>query len=207
MDTKVCKKCGVEKPVSNFSKGGKQLRANGEWNQYYKTTCKQCTNKGRTRIDNVDPKVCNKCGVSKPLAEYHYEKDRDRYRGECRQCRCNWRNAHRPNIAERLNAKSRDRWANESGYAERQRETHKKSREKHKDRRNAERRERWVNDPEYAERQRQYQRDRWANNPEYRERCKEQNRLYCEKHKEELKEKNKIYYEENKEKISEYSKQ
>ncbi len=77
-ESKVCKKCGVEKPVSDFGKGGKQLRADGNLKQYYHTTCKKCINKGRTRIDNIDPKVCNKCGISKPLTEYNYEKDRYR---------------------------------------------------------------------------------------------------------------------------------
>ena len=68
MSTQVCKKCGVEKSVSEFAKGGKIQLKSGETKQYYKTTCKQCTNKGRVRFDNVDPKVCNKCGVSKPLS-------------------------------------------------------------------------------------------------------------------------------------------
>tara|TARA_B100001059_G_scaffold228954_1_gene260779 strand:+ start:102 stop:1097 length:996 start_codon:yes stop_codon:yes gene_type:complete len=203
MDTQVCKKCGIEKPVSNFSKKGKQQRANGEWKQYYHSTCKQCVNTPRVRKDNLDPKVCNKCGVSKPLAEYHYEKGRDRYRGACRQCRSNWRNAHRPNIAERLNAKSRDRWANEPGYAERQRETNKKSREKHKDRKNAEQRERYANDPVYREKMKQQQKDIWANNLEYRERCKKINKLYHEEHKEEIRIKQKKYTEENKDRIRE----
>ena len=203
MDTQVCKECGAEKSVSEFAKSGKRQLGSGEWKQYYKNKCKQCTNKGRTRIDNVDPKVCNKCGVSKPLAEYHYSKDRDRYRGECRQCRCNWRNAHRPNIAERLNAKSRDRWANEAGYAERQRETNKKSREKHKDRRNAEQRERYANDFVYREKMKQNQRDRWANNPEHREKSKKQNKIYREENKEELRIKQQKYIEENKDKIRE----
>ena len=139
----------------------------------------------------------------KPLSEYHYEKNRDRYRGQCKQCRCNWRNAHRPKIAERLNAKARDRRANEPGYAERQRATHKKSREKHKDRWNAEQRERYANDPEYAERQRQYQRDYWANNPEHREKSKKQSKIYREENKEELRIKKQKYTEENKDKIRE----
>lgn len=68
MDTKVCKKCGVEKLVSNFSKGGKQQRANGEWKQYYHSTCKQCVNTPRVRKDNLDPKVCNICCTSKSLS-------------------------------------------------------------------------------------------------------------------------------------------
>tara|TARA_R110002012_G_scaffold35523_2_gene101273 strand:+ start:885 stop:1880 length:996 start_codon:yes stop_codon:yes gene_type:complete len=206
MSTQVCKKCGVEKPVSNFGKSTCRTLADGTKKQYYRTTCKQCINTPLKRIDNLDPKVCNKCGVSKPLAEYHYEKGRDRYRGECRQCRSNWRNAHRPKIAERLNAKSRNRWANEPGYAEKQRETNKKSREKHKDRRNAEKRELYANDLEYRENLLQERRDLWANNSEYKERCKERNKLYHQEHKEELSIKKQKYAEENKDKIRERQK-
>ena len=103
-DTKVCKKCGVEKPVSDFGKGGKQLRANGEWKQYYQSTCKQCVNTPRVRKDNLDPKICSKCGVSKPLSEYQFEHHRDRYRAECKQCKYEQRlksRAENPEIVAR----------------------------------------------------------------------------------------------------------
>ena len=111
MSTQVCKKCGVEKSVSEFGKSGKRQLESGEWKQYYKTTCKQCTNKGRVRFDNVDPKVCNKCGVSKPLSEYAYEPSRDRYRGECKQCKHEQRmksRAENPEIVAR--ERERNRW-------------------------------------------------------------------------------------------------
>ena len=206
MDTKVCKKCGVEKPVSDFGKAGKQLRANGEWKQYYHTTCKQCVNTPRVRKDNVDPKVCNKCGVSKPLSEYAFEAHRDRYRSECKQCKYEQRKKHRaenPEVIERERERNRWRYSNVEGVRERAREVASKSRAKHKDRWNAKQRERYANDSEYAEKQRQYQRDLWANNPEYRERCKELNKIYREENKEELRIKQQKYIEENKDKIKE----
>ena len=207
MSTQICKKCGIEKPISDFSKSGKQLQANGEWKQHYKTSCKQCKNKGRVRKDNIDPKVCNKCGVSKPLAEYHYEKDRDRYRAQCRECRSNQRNAHRPKIAERLNAKVRDRRANDPEYAERQRVTNKKSREKHKDRMNAERRDRYANDPVYREKMKQEQRDRWANMTDDEKKAyKLRTDQWIENNKERYVEYKKQYQIENKEWIAEKSK-
>jgi len=207
METKVCKKCGVEKPVSDFAKGGKQLRADGNLKQYYHTTCKKCINKGRIRVDNIDPKVCNKCGTSKPLTEYHYEKDRNRYRGECRSCRNTTRNKHYPKVKDKLNARCRYRWVNEPGYAEKQRETGRKSREKHKDVYNANHRERYANDPVYREKLKQEQRDRWANNPEHRAKSKETTRKWVEKNQERYIATNAKYYQENKEKIREYSKQ
>ena len=206
MDIKVCKKCGVEKPVSNFSKGGKQQRANGEWKQYYHSTCKQCVNTPRVRKDNLDPKVCNICCTSKSLSEYAYDAKRDRYRGDCKQCKYEQRLKHRvenPEVIERERERNRWRYSNVEGVRERAREVSNNSRAKHKDRRNAEQRERYVNDPVYREKMKQEQRDLWANNLEYRERCKKINKIYREEHKEELRIKQQKYIEENKDKIRE----
>jgi len=209
MDTKTCKKCGIEKPVSDFSKGGKQLRANGEWKQYYHTTCKQCVNTPRVRKDNVDPKVCNKCGVSKPLSEYAFEAHRDRYRGECKQCKYEQRlksRAENPEIVARERDRNRWRYNNVEGVAERALEVSSKSRAKHKERWNAEQRERYANDPEYAEKIRQKHRDYRANNPEYRERMKLKTEEWIENNKERYKEYKKQYQIENKEWIAEKQK-
>jgi len=207
METKICKKCGVAKPVSNFGKSSNQLRANGEWKQYYHTTCKQCTNKGRVRFDNVDPKVCNKCGVSKPLSEYAYEPSRDRYRGDCKQCKYKQRLKHRaenPEIIERERERNRWRYNNVEGVRERAREVSNKSRAKHKDRRNAEQRERYANDPEYAEKQRQYQKDRWANmTDDEKKASKLKTDQWIENNKERYTEYKKQYHIENKERIAE----
>tara|TARA_B100001250_G_scaffold27820_1_gene22890 strand:+ start:216 stop:1094 length:879 start_codon:yes stop_codon:yes gene_type:complete len=88
---KVCKKCGVKKPLGDFGKGGKQLRADGTLKQYYRTTCKQCINTGpMKRKDNIDPKQCIKCGIIKPLSDYPLEKNSHgnmRYKSECIECK------------------------------------------------------------------------------------------------------------------------
>lgn len=199
MEIKVCKKCGVEKPVSDFAKGGKQLLADGNLKQYYKSSCKQCTNKGRTRIDNIDPKVCNKCGISKSLTEYHYEKDRDRYRGDCKSCRSITRNKYRPKVKDKINARARDRWANEPGYREKQLQTSAKSRKKHgwkyKERR---KKLYWENPEKYREASRQ-----WISNmtDEQREKRALKSKEYREINKEELRIKKKEYTDKNKEQI------
>ena len=208
MSTQVCKKCGVEKSVSEFAKGGKRQLANGETKQYYKTVCKQCTNKGRVRVDNIEPKVCNTCGVAKPLSEYALEKQSAgmRYRAQCKKCKYEKRLKHRaenPEVLERERERNRWRYANVEGVAEKSREYSSRYREEHRDRLNAEQRERWANDPEYAERQRQYQRDLWANNPEHREKQKKNNRAYYEENKEKIAEYKKQYQLENKDKIRE----
>lgn len=162
----------------------------------------------RVRKDNVDPKVCNTCGVSKPLSEYALEKQSAgmRYRGQCKQCKHEQRLKHRaenPEVVERERERNRWRYNNVEGVRERAREVSDKSRAKHRDRRNAEQRERYANDPEFAEKQRQYQRDFWANNPEHREKSKKQSKIYREKNKEELRIKKQKYIEENKDKIRE----
>jgi hypothetical protein len=206
METKICKKCGVEKLISEFAKSGCITLVDGTKKQHYKTTCKQCVNTPRVRKDNVDPKVCNKCGVSKPLSEYAFEAQRDRYRGECKQCKYEQRlksRAENPEIVARERERNRWRYNNVEGVRERAREVAKKSNEKHKDRRNAEQRERYENDPEYAEKIRQRHRDYWADNPEYREKAKEKNKIYREENKEELRIKQQKYIEENKDKIKE----
>ena len=211
MSTQVCKKCGIEKPVSEFGKSSKRQLKSGEWKQYYHTICKQCTNKGRVRVDNIEPKVCNTCGVAKPLSEYALEKQPAgmRYRGQCKKCKYEKRLKHRaenPEVVERERERNRWRYNNVEGVAERAREVSNKSRAKHKDRINAKQRERWANDPEYAEKQRQKQRDYWANNPEYRERAKSNNREYYKENKEKIAEYKKQYQLENKEWIAEKQK-
>ena len=206
MSTQVCKKCGVEKSVSEFGKSGKRQLESGEWKQYYKTTCKQCTNKGRVRFDNVDPKVCNKCGVSKSLSEYAYEPSRDRYRGECKQCKYKQRlksRAENPEIVARERERNRWRHNNIPEVAERNRRQGRESYERHREKRREKSREKYANDPVYREKVKQEKRDLWANNLEYREKAKEKNKIYREENKEELRIKQQKYIEENKDKIRE----
>ena len=87
---KVCKKCGIEKSISNFSRSGKAVLADGSVVQRYRSTCRQCVNTGpMKRKDNIDPKQCIRCGIIKPLSEYPLEKNsygNMRYRGECTEC-------------------------------------------------------------------------------------------------------------------------
>ena len=210
MSTQVCKKCGAEKSVSEFGKAGKRQLKSGKWKQYYHTTCKQCVNSPRVRKDNVDPKVCTKCGASKPLSEYAFEAHRDRYRGECKQCKYKQRlksRAENPEIVARERERNRWRYNNVEGIAERAREVANKSRAKHKERWNAEQRERYANDPEYAEKQRQYQRDRWASMTDAEKKAyKLRTDQWIENNKERYEEYKKQYQIENKEWIAERSK-
>ena len=158
----------------------------------------------------MSTQVCKKCGVSKPLSEYAYEPSRDRYRGDCKQCKYKQRLKHRaenPEIIERERERNRWRYNNVEGVRERAREVSNKSRAKHKDRRNAEQRERYANDPEYAEKQRQYQKDRWANmTDDEKKASKLKTDQWIENNKERYEEYKKQYQIENKEWIAERSK-
>ena len=151
--------------------------------------------------------ICKKCGIEKPLSEYHFEKDRNKYREQCKDCRNATRRKRYPKVKDKLNERARDRWANEPGYVEKKRETARKTREKYKDIWNANQRERYANDPVYREEQKQKQRDLWANSPEHRRRSKEMNIKWIENNRERYDASNAKYSQENKERIKEYAKQ
>ena len=211
METKICKKCGVEKPVSDFSKGGKQLRADGTLKQYYKSICQKCFNVGpRPRTDNIDPKPCSQCGEIKPLSEYGFEHSRQRYRSDCKACKYKKRLKHRsenPKVIERERKKDRWRRVNDPEYHERQKLNNRKSYQNNKDRRQKEARDKWANDHEYRKTELEKRRWRWNNIPEWKEKRKAENIKYVNEHKEELRIKSKQYQRDNKERISEYNKQ
>lgn len=201
---KVCKKCGIEKPLGDFGKGGKQLRADGTLKQYYKSICKKCVNIGpKIRKDNIDPKVCSTCGISKPLNEYAFENNR--YRAQCKACKYKQRlkfRSENPEVVERTNARNRYRWANEPNYAEKQRETSRKSRKIHGEKYAKERKERYANDPVYRETILSRSRDLWKNNDEYRKNCKEKHLKYYKKNYNKIRKQHREYYDNNKEIIS-----
>ncbi len=210
METKICKKCGVEKPVSNFSKGGKQQRANGEWKQYYRSTCKQCVNTPRVRKDNLDPKVCNICCTSKSLSEYAFEPSRDRYRGECKKCKYEQRmksRAENPEIVARERERNRWRHNNIPEVAERNRKRSREQYNRHGEKYRKKAREKYANDPEYAEKQRQYKKDHRANmTDDEKKACKLKTDQWIGNNRERYDEYKKQYQIENKEWIAERSK-
>jgi hypothetical protein len=95
MDTKVCKKCGTEKPLDLFynmkkSKDGKCFRCKVCMNV---TTYANLQKKRKPKKDwSTEPgfKICRKCLTKKPITDFniHYGKTRtkDKMRNECRDC-------------------------------------------------------------------------------------------------------------------------
>ena len=204
-ETKVCKKCGIEKFVSDFGKSGLRLLSDGTHKQYYKGICKKCVNVGpQSRKDNIDPKPCSQCGVFKPLSEYGFDHQRQRYRADCKACKYKQRvkfRSENPEVVERTNARNRYRWANEPGYAEKQRETNRKSREIHGEKYLKKQRERYANDEEYRNTMLQKNKDLWKNNEEYREKRKRKHLEYYKENYDKIRKQNREYVEKNKEKI------
>lgn len=80
METKVCRKCGQEKPVSEFI-------PDGRYRSGYQTYCRKCTNeyKKMRRLGKSEKKVCRMCGRELPISAF--PKDKGYKSGRSNQCR------------------------------------------------------------------------------------------------------------------------
>lgn len=89
METKVCSKCCIEKPINEFYKHG--FNSKGE--QEYRSDCKECQQKYdlsrlNTRIEfvNSQKEKCAKCGDTRNyILEFHHKdpKKKNLLLGEC----------------------------------------------------------------------------------------------------------------------------
>ena len=111
METKVCNKCGIEKPLTDF-----ELRKD---TGSYRNACKKCVGiqhkkylnehkeyAERKKIKREEnkaanlkyyeehkneifngKKVCNLCGCEKELNDFYYRKDEGRFTNYCKQCK------------------------------------------------------------------------------------------------------------------------
>lgn len=76
METKICSKCGIEKPVSEFHKNG--FNSKGE--QKYRGYCKVCANRleseryyKKKEYINSQKEQCAKCGETRQyVLDYHH---------------------------------------------------------------------------------------------------------------------------------------
>lgn len=113
--TKRCPRCCETKPLSDFaldkhSKDGHQARCkacNCAWHrEFYK---KHYAKGPRPRIRKLEPhesKTCNRCGATKPVAEFrgHKRTDGDGYYNQCRECERAANRAAIPRYRERRRA-------------------------------------------------------------------------------------------------------
>ena len=82
METKICSKCGIEKPVSEYHKNG--FDRNG--NQKYRGYCKVCANKRETeryweKKEYIDSQrtQCIKCGETRSyVLDFHHRNPEDK---------------------------------------------------------------------------------------------------------------------------------
>lgn len=85
MNAKVCGKCKIEKPVSEFSKDsrtkdGLQARCKGCWREYHQQ-------RSRQPKTVVGEKHCNKCDTTKAVSEFSKDSHaKDGLRTRCRSC-------------------------------------------------------------------------------------------------------------------------
>lgn len=97
-ETKVCSKCGVEKPLVEFgkrktSKDGRRGECKECNNAYHKYRSENGDIIQQLKIDkikdaeNAKTKICSKCGIEKELVEFQKEKN-GKYgvRGDCKEC-------------------------------------------------------------------------------------------------------------------------
>jgi hypothetical protein len=86
-ESKICSRCKIEKPISNFSK-----LKNGNYHNY----CSKCSSEKckeyREKNKKITPpiitsKICSKCKIEKPISEFVVESClKSGYRGMCKEC-------------------------------------------------------------------------------------------------------------------------
>lgn len=78
--TKVCTRCGEEKPLSHFLRSKRSKTG-------YHILCKDCGIAAAKQISDGDTKTCTMCGVVKPFSEFflHPSHKNGRHSG-CKQC-------------------------------------------------------------------------------------------------------------------------
>ena len=89
METKVCKRCGIEKDVSEFSK-------DKSCEDGYYLYCKKCRsrmskeNEIKKRSNENGELRCSKCGEYYPANEYYFRLLKSGFSKKCKKCFYNW---------------------------------------------------------------------------------------------------------------------
>ena len=95
METKICNKCGQEKPLSDFQ-FRKDIGA-------YRHACKECLNKQKRELYDKNHEeirlkkrlekmivpttiICNKCHIEKDVSMFEFRNDTKKYRNTCKDC-------------------------------------------------------------------------------------------------------------------------
>ena len=80
--TKICKRCGQIKPVSQF-------KPNRKWDDGLSKWCIECIGKNKENVATpTKTKVCYRCREEKPVSEFHLNaKSADGLHTYCKPCR------------------------------------------------------------------------------------------------------------------------
>ena len=79
METKICSKCHLEKPIKDFNKS--KYTKSG-----LRSQCKDCENNILVTVIR-ETKTCSQCKIEKPINQFHKSKQSlDGHRPECKEC-------------------------------------------------------------------------------------------------------------------------
>ena len=204
-EVRTCTKCGETKPLTEFTfekRSGNYLNYCLECHkQYHKEYYERRKAENANKVVKVDPnatKVCNKCGVEKPLTEFSFDRATNKFINTCKACKVL---VARQNYLNNKEAKL--------AYAQEYREANKDKIDEYQANYRVE------NAEQRREYSRQYNKDhqaeisvkRKAYRQEHRDEFRERDKEYARTHKEQIQKRYKEWAKANAERLAEYSKQ
>jgi|GEM_PF-2552115 len=116
--TKICRYCGIEKPLTEFYK-----HTSGKFGVSGK--CKSCYPKKTISTVKVGYKICTRCKKELPTVEFYKIDEGKRLSSWCKGCKKDYDALRYATEAERISKNKRDKYKNDSDYANAQRERSK----------------------------------------------------------------------------------
>lgn len=204
VELRTCKKCGQEKPITDFlinKKSGNFLFTCLKCDkEYHKQFYEQQKARNANKVAEIDPnttKTCIRCGIKKPISEFSFDKATGKFLNTCKTCKCL--------ITKENYEKNKDRRkAYAKSYAVENQEKVRAYRKEYYD----------AHAEQAKEYSRQYGRDHQAEirakgkiyRQEHKDEIRERDKKYAETHKEQIVERRKIWAKEHAEQLAEYHK-
>ena len=185
VETRTCITCGKTKPITEFvineRSGNYQNKCKECYKAYHRAYYEKRLAENANKVVEVDPnatKVCNKCGVEKPLTEFSFNVVSGKFINTCKACKCL---VTRKNYEQ--NKDARKEYA--KAYALEHQEEIKARRKEYYD--------------AHAEQARAYSRQY---EKDHADEVRVKRKAYRQAHKDEFRERDKQYYETHKEQIA-----